>query len=346
MIKFSRDEVELMRQCVFELNNWLSTEISNPVTRAIGLQPEELGSLIVELTAIRSLLEAGRSGELTPGQLSILKQSIIHMCRETSLRIEQKSELTFNRGLRARLDNELTALRAIQKQPWYAGTPPARLPILTDFISISYAEKILENGNAAFPDRIFDEKFHILCAPALFLPDLAYFRSRCLLRGVPIVIAYLDIDDFKAFNMKYTEPRIDRDILPKFMNTLEAHVYSRGYAYRYGGDEYIVLLPNMQLPDAISFFAHFQQRIAALEYIGIEEKPTVSIGLFEIDSNTTFTARESETLAAQAKKYAKEKGKNCIAAPKDAATDANAFVVVANGGRVIRSSSRIGENGK
>ena len=53
-----------------------------------------------------------------------------------------------------------------------------------------------------------------------------------------------NIDKFKDFNTKYGETQIDVRLLPRFMAALEAHVYSRGFAYRFGGDEYVVLLPQ------------------------------------------------------------------------------------------------------
>ena len=89
------------------------------------------------------------------------------------------------------------------------------------------------------------------------LPDLAYFRVKCELRDQSVSVAYVDIDEFKSFNDKYGHERVDRDILPRFMSEIEGVVFSRGFAYRIGGDEYLILLPNMSRGSAIRFLLEF-----------------------------------------------------------------------------------------
>ena len=78
-------------------------------------------------------------------------------------------------------------------------------------------------------------------APRLFFDDLEEVRSAAEIRGLPFAVSFLDIEFFKAINDRYTEPTVDRDLLPTFMRCMEAHVYGRGRAYRQGGDEYVVL---------------------------------------------------------------------------------------------------------
>jgi diguanylate cyclase (GGDEF)-like protein len=162
-------------------------------------------------------------------------------------------------------------------------------------------------------EREFDEKFHILQAPKLLVEDLRYYRIICELRGAAVVVAYLDIDDFKGFNTKYGEVAVDRRVLPRFMRTVEAHLFQHGFAYRYGGDEYMILLPNLSKALAISFLESLQHAIARIGYPGVEEKITVSIGFCYVDGDSPFTDRELETLANRAMRVAKSNGKNRIA---------------------------------
>lgn len=140
-----------------------------------------------------------------------------------------------------------------------------RLPRAKDFLPLQHIEQSAISESRLAP-RQYDEKFHILQAPALFLPDLAYFRARCEIRDAPLTVAFLDIDDFKRFNSAHGETRVDRNLLPRFMQTVEAHVYHHGFAYRQGGDEYLVMLPSLSKELAIAFLDELRCKLAALKY--------------------------------------------------------------------------------
>jgi diguanylate cyclase (GGDEF)-like protein len=126
-------------------------------------------------------------------------------------------------------------------------------------------------------------------------------------------VAFTDIDDFKALNTRYTESVVDRDLLPKIMRTIEVHVYSHGWAYRFGGDEYLLLLPNMDLKVAGDFLQTLQERLGSLEFQGIHERIAFSIGLCLVTPDSFLTDREVQEKANRAMQHAKQVSKNCIA---------------------------------
>ncbi len=190
---------------------------------------------------------------------------------------------------------------------------PTKLPVLSDFLVLSKVEEIL-GQSVSFEDRIFDEKFSILNAPRLFLPDLAYYRLHCCeLRDRPVSIAYMDIDNFKTFNTDLGEPAVDRDVLPFFIRILEAVIYGHGHAYRYGGDEYLTILPNRNTNEATELLEKFQEALSQAIFSGVQSNPTVSIGVCEVTNDSFFTNRQAEEWAAKAKQFAKDKGRNRIA---------------------------------
>src|ERR1035437_842363 len=123
------------------------------------------------------------------------------------------------------------------RECWFENSPTERMPQLTDFVSLQAALEVL-GGRFTLLERQFDEKFNILQAPTLLQADLAYYRGHCELRGASLAVGYLDIDNFKSnFNSRYGETVVDRNVLPRFMMSIEALVFGRGHAYRYGGDE-------------------------------------------------------------------------------------------------------------
>jgi diguanylate cyclase (GGDEF)-like protein len=79
----------------------------------------------------------------------------------------------------------------------------------------------------------------------------------------PLAILMLDIDYFKRINDTYGHLTGDR-ALCQVAATLCRCIRSDDYAFRYGGEEFLVLLPNTSLDGAISLAESIRGRIAAL----------------------------------------------------------------------------------
>ena len=109
---------------------------------------------------------------------------------------------------------------------------------------------------------------------------------------------------------------MDRNLLPRFLQTVEAHLYHHGYAYQEGGDEVMILVPSLSRRLSIDFFDELRCKLADLKYQDIQEQTTVSIGLCIVDADCSLTDRELRDRASLAKKFAKDNGRNCIATYK------------------------------
>jgi diguanylate cyclase (GGDEF)-like protein len=286
--------------------------------------PREIQSVLDCWEQIHRRVEATETGSVAAANLfvresandprnpSLLKQMILRYRRHCAARAEGYREKTFHAGLIQTLDEEINALDAVVEADWFQQIEPLRLPRAKDFLPVQYIEQSAF-GQTEMAPRQYDEKFHILQAPALFLPDLAYFRAKCEVRDAPLTVAFLDIDDFKRFNSTHGETKVDRNLLPRFMQTLEAQVYHHGFAYRQGGDEYLVLLPSLSKELAIAFLDELRCKLAALKYPEIDGAATVSIGVCIAEPDCSLTDRELRDRANGAKKFAKDLGKNCIA---------------------------------
>jgi len=285
--------------------------------------PRELQSVLARWEQIRKQVEATSESvaiadffaiQLTAGSGDrlLFKQIILRYRRQRVAYTEGLREKTFHLELTQTLNEEIDSLDAVVETDWFQKIEPLRLPRSNDFLPIQYIEQPALREIALAP-RQYDEKFHILQAPTLFLPDLTCFRARCEVRDAPLTVAFLDIDDFKRFNSAHGETKVDRNLLPRFMQTLEAHVYHHGFAYRQGGDEYLVLLPSLSKELALAFLDELRRKLAALHYPDIGGAPTVSIGVCCAGPDCPLTDRELRDRANQAKKFAKDHGKNCIA---------------------------------
>jgi diguanylate cyclase (GGDEF)-like protein len=241
--------------------------------------------------------------------VQIYREAAVLACREEMLRLrKRKDELELRARDRRVLDDvlsELGHLDAILAIPSLADAFTARKPRVTDFVNIGII--------AASQGRATDEKFGILSVPTLFSEDFAAAAEGAFSRDRSFAVGFIDIDEFGKFNKSHSETVVDQDMLPNFMRALEAYCYARAYAYRQGGDEYLVLLHNANKEEAKVFFEGLQTYIAAIRYPEtIQRKPTVSIGVHVIDGNNEVTVFEAKKLANDAKAAAKDAGRNCV----------------------------------
>jgi diguanylate cyclase (GGDEF)-like protein len=264
---------------------------------------------------ITSLLAAVRQLQSVPGlpvqdiPLQTYHEGAVLACRQEMLRLRaRKEELELRARDRHVLKSTLLKLAALQRIldiPDLVSAHAAPKPRITDFVNVGIIEA--ENGRAT------DEKFGILSAPTLFSPDFRAAAEGAFSRDRSFAVGFIDIDDFGSFNKAHSETVVDQDMLPDFMRALEAYCYARAYAYRQGGDEYLVLLRNAKPDEAKVFFEGLQSHIAEIVYPStIKRTPTVSIGVHVIDGNNEVTEFEAKKLANDAKNAAKKGGKMCV----------------------------------
>jgi diguanylate cyclase (GGDEF)-like protein len=314
MPEFDAVQAKILRSAVASFQKAVQVELAEPIRAQLrDYRPVELVELDQELAIVALQLGNGESSFMVHDiHARLLKAVVAHQRRALASEIDEPRRRTDHREAIRYLEKELRVLDDVIAAPWFSEVAPARLPRLTDYLSLRFAEQVLGGGQSLEP-RVYDEKFGILEAPALFVSDLAAYRRRCGLRRVPVCVAFLDIDDFKGFNTRYGETRIDRDLLPAFMELLEAHVFAHGHAYRFGGDEYVVLLPNYPREDAVRLVRRFQAALRELPLPGIETSPTVSAGLCPVGPDCVLTDREVLERANRAKNHAKGHGKDRVA---------------------------------
>jgi diguanylate cyclase (GGDEF)-like protein len=131
--------------------------------------------------------------------------------------------------------------------------------------------------------------------------------------GLPLAIALLDVDDFKAYNDTRGHQMGD-SCLRDLAQTLTACVHRAGdLVARYGGDEFVVLLPFTSSEDAHRLLEEMRQRVASLGFTSRDSSPvTVSAGLV---ATVPSQERDPQSVLAAADRClyeAKRNGKNRV----------------------------------
>jgi diguanylate cyclase (GGDEF)-like protein len=295
--------------------NPLQSQFPNyPLPREVAAVTADSEQMISDFSAVAEL---SAENEHLPEQLGLtrfplLKQIILRYRRFWAAVTEARRDKTAHPEVVETLEAEVRILDHLVSQEWFQKVEDRRIPRLGDFLALQYVEDLL-GRDLALATRNYDEKFHILQAPYLFLKDLEYYREKCELRDAGVAVVFVDIDDFKSFNSKYSEAIVDRFLLPQFMRAVEAHVFCHGHGYRQGGDEYLLLLPSLSRELAIAFVDALRRQVSSLTYPEIAERTTVSIGLCIAEPDCFLTDRELRERANLASKFAKEQGKNRVA---------------------------------
>ncbi len=145
-----------------------------------------------------------------------------------------------------------------------------------------------------------------------FLPLAERELERHQRYGTPLSIIMLDIDHFKEINDTYGHDFGDK-VLKTLTESCELNIRKIDIACRYGGDEFVILLPQTELPKAVRVANRIRTCFARRTRLpnGKRSNLTVSIGLTKASEETS----NLETLiqkADQALYLAKERGRNRV----------------------------------
>ncbi|MDP1979950.1 MAG: DUF484 family protein [Undibacterium sp.] len=134
-----------------------------------------------------------------------------------------------------------------------------------------------------------------------------------------IACMYLDIDFFKQINDRYGHQGGD-DVLKEVAKRIKDELRLSDTLGRFGGEEFVVVLVNTNLHDAIQVAERIRKSIASQEFILSESgtcQATISIGLTTIDENSNYEdassiARDLVLRADRALYQAKNGGRNQV----------------------------------
>jgi diguanylate cyclase (GGDEF)-like protein len=133
-------------------------------------------------------------------------------------------------------------------------------------------------------------------------------RAKRYDRALSLIL--LDIDNFKQYNDQYGHMEGDR-VLARLGRIILANLRDADSAYRYGGEEFTVLLPETDAQEAVTVAERIRKRIGAEVFsprLRTEINKTVSIGIARYHPGEELSAFVKR--ADKAMYTAKQQGKN------------------------------------
>jgi two-component system chemotaxis response regulator CheY len=146
--------------------------------------------------------------------------------------------------------------------------------------------------------------------------DLEVLQAQVSRYGRNIAVAMCDLDAFKLYNDHYGHPAGD-EALRRIAEAIRKSVRRADHVYRYGGEEFLIVLPEQGAEAAA---AAANRTRGAVERLGIMHAPgarrpvmTVSIGVATVLPVGGSSLREAIASADRALYRAKANGGNTVA---------------------------------
>ncbi len=133
----------------------------------------------------------------------------------------------------------------------------------------------------------------------------------------PLSLVMLDIDKFKNFNDQYGHQIGDR-VLCTLVNLCQKRLRSIDVLGRYGGEEFIILLPETVAEGGLQAAERLREKIEKMKIASIKTKSPVTVSMGVASLDTDFNPAQTLDMlikrADQALYAAKSAGRNCVRA--------------------------------
>lgn len=147
-----------------------------------------------------------------------------------------------------------------------------------------------------------------------FDEDLASNVARAARYGRPLSLAMIDLDHFKRINDTYGHARGD-EVLQDVAGLLQREIREADAAYRYGGEELCILMPETDVATAVTLAERLRARVAESFGWAVDAPVSLSAGIAELGQR-----REGAWLVGAADRAlyaAKQAGRNRVEVGRD-----------------------------
>ncbi len=149
----------------------------------------------------------------------------------------------------------------------------------------------------------------------VFDTDIERTARETLNSGIPLALVMIDVDRFKQINDTHGHPMGD-EVLLAVSGTISKRAQGKGKAYRYGGEEMAILLPNYAKMEAAALAETIRLQLERSQMTAKKLTVTASFGVAAIPEDARDGA-ELLRLADAALISAKQRGRNLVRAVGD-----------------------------
>jgi len=185
---------------------------------------------------------------------------------------------------------------------------------LQDVTERRLAEAALKESEARFRQLSITDGLTGLYNSRHFFERIEGEVSRATRHEEPLCLLLMDVDNFKSFNDTHGHLEGDR-ALATLATAIRGVLRTSDSGFRYGGEEFVVMLPNTRIAAALTAAERLRKRFAGTPIrtaSGATLHGSVSVGVaqFEPGEHAKSFIQRADAACYQAKRA----GKNCVAA--------------------------------
>lgn len=173
----------------------------------------------------------------------------------------------------------------------------------------------LENLNSRLTDQARTDHLTGLGNRLRMQEDLEVFRARTERYGQTYCATLLDIDYFKLYNDSQGHPAGD-EVLRRVGSAIESHCRSGDTAYRYGGEEFLIILPEQDLESGAEIAERLRRTVEELQIQHEAKDPpgvvTISLGVSVMEPGAGKSQASLLREADEALYQSKRDGRNRV----------------------------------
>ena len=199
-----------------------------------------------------------------------------------------------------------------------AGMVIAAAAFTRDITERRRIERELERVNAALADQARRDPLTGLGNRLRLEEDLVGFDARRVRYGHCYCVLLCDLDRFKALNDRHGHQAGDQ-VLRAVADTLQREIRTGDGAYRYGGEEFLVLLAEQTLDRAQIVAERLRRAVRALAHAHADNEAgvvTISIGAAQCPRGDRTDPADAIKRADRALYAAKAQGRDGVAADR------------------------------
>ena len=157
--------------------------------------------------------------------------------------------------------------------------------LMSLLVSMQQQLSTLQNQTDSYRKKLVEQRINMYTDPLTRVPNrMAYNEragkewQRCQAQDIPMSIAVVDVDHFKRINDKYGHAAGDKT-LQAIARHLKTNLNSSEFVARWGGEEFIILLPEHSTERLANRLNELREGLAKLPFKFKQERLTVTASI-------------------------------------------------------------------